>query len=877
MDEVHAESIKQKGSLKIFFGYAAGVGKTYGMLQAARKLRDEGHDVIVGYIEPHTRPETNALLAGLEILPPKINKYFNLTTNEFDLDAALKRQPEYICIDELAHTNPSDFLHPKRYMDVEDLLASGINVLTTVNIQHIESLNDLLYAKIGVQVKETIPNFIFDNADNVELIDIEPEQLIERLIQGKIYQEDKIGQALKHFFTHKNLAVLREMSLMKTAEKLMSENAVDSNGIKEKVIVCISSSPSNPKVIRAAQTLAQAFHAEFTALYIQTSQEQNKETVLANQKLAENLGAKNVTIYAESVPDQIALYAKEVHATKIVIGKTVSPEHLFSKHDTFVDIVNTRLPNTDIYVIPNELNKTSAKKPKFVLNFKLSDFLWSMLALVMATGLGLLFYELNFGESNTIIVYILAIVFISIRVDSYLLGGLCSLFSVLLFDFFFTDPRFTFAAYRSDYPATFLIMLLTSLIIVTLTKAFKKQKNVSVVNSQRLETILYASQKIEGAETSEKAIEFFLGQCALTFRLSFSYLAHGSNKKWTIISKPTDVPLPSFNEHELAMVDLAYEKQQKVGKYSDNLPSAKYSFYPITGKMSDVFGVIAFEPIREMTNFESSLFSTILSILSAQLEKNAILAEKRRTETLFENEKTRSTFLRAVSHDLRTPLTGISGHAELLLRKHDPVEQEAIIQSIYRESKWLEELVQNILSITRLESKPEYQFEMNFVSELIGESTKHANQDIQKRTVRVEISDDFLRMFCDAKLMCQAFINIINNAIEHTTPTDTITISAYTANHLIDINIANTGENIAAEDRNHLFSMFYTTKKQSSDNPRSLGLGLFIAKSIVTAHGGTIEIGDNVPRGVIVKMSFPEHGLSAAESVSIGENNDGKV
>ncbi|MCX5775909.1 MAG: sensor histidine kinase KdpD [Firmicutes bacterium] len=854
MDEVHAELIEQKGSLKIFFGYAAGVGKTYGMLQAARKLRDEGHDVIVGYIEPHTRPETNALLAGLEILPPKINKYFNLTTNEFDLDAALKRQPEYICIDELAHTNPSDFLHPKRYMDVEDLLANGINVLTTVNIQHIESLNDLLFTKIGVQVKETIPNFVFDNADNIELIDIEPEQLIERLIQGKIYQEDKISQALKHFFTHKNLAVLREMSLMKTAEKLMSENVIDENGIKEKVIVCISSSPSNPKVIRAAQTLAQAFHAEFIALYIQTSQEQYKETVLANQKLAENLGAKNVTIYAESVPEQIALYAKEVHATKIVIGKTVSAEHLFSKHDTFVDIVTSRLPNTDIYVIPNEIKKPSIKKPKIAFHFKPSEFLLSILALVLATGLGLLFYLFNFGESNIIIVYILAIVFISIRVDSYLLGGICSFFSVLLFDFFFTEPRFTF------------VMLLTSLIIVSLTKAFKKQKNVSVVNSQRLETILYASQKIEGAETSEKAIECFLGQCALTFHMSFSYLAHGPGKKWTILSKPTDCPLPLFNEHELAIVDLAYEKQQKVGKYSDNLPSAKYSYYPITGKMGDVFGVIAFEPLRQMTNFESSLFSTILSILSAQLEKNAILAEKRRTETLFENEKTRSAFLRAVSHDLRTPLTGISGHAELLLRKHDPVEQEAIIQSIYRESKWLEELVQNILSITRLESKPEYQFEMNFISELIGEAMKHANQDIQKRSVRVEISDDFLRMFCDAKLMCQALINILNNAIEHTTPADVITLSAYSANHLITIAISNTGDNIAAEDRNHLFSMFYTTKKQSNDNPRSLGLGLYIAKSIVTAHGGTIEIGDYAPQGVIVKMNFPEHSLSVAES-----------
>ncbi|MEG2421579.1 MAG: histidine kinase, partial [Oscillospiraceae bacterium] len=416
-----AEETSTRGRLKIFFGYAAGVGKTFAMLSAAHEAKNEGIDVVCGYIEPHTRPETMALVEGLESLPTMAITHKNIVLKELDLDGALRRHPQLLLVDELAHTNPEGCRHRKRYGDIEELLTAGIDVYTTVNVQHIESLNDLVASITGVTVRERVPDSVFDTASQVEVVDIEPDDLIERLNKGKIYREKQAQKALDHFFTRDNLAALREIALRRTADRLNREkehSGEERPRTDEHILICLSSSPSNAKVIRAGARLCEAFHGRFTALFVETPgtrelSEENRKRLRENLRLAEQLGAQIATVYGDDVPAQIAGYASASAVSKIILGRSNNKKSLFRRNKTLVEQLTAAAPSLDIYIIPDTLPPFRKKRAKYTPEpFSLGDALKTVAILALCTVIGALFVSLGFRDTNVITIYILGVLII---------------------------------------------------------------------------------------------------------------------------------------------------------------------------------------------------------------------------------------------------------------------------------------------------------------------------------------------------------------------------------------------------------------------------------------------------------------------------------
>ncbi|MEG1887846.1 MAG: DUF4118 domain-containing protein, partial [Oscillospiraceae bacterium] len=504
LKKIKSETAAEKsGRLKIFFGYAAGVGKTYAMLKAAHAAQKHGIDVVVGYIEPHTRPQTIALLNGLECIETKVVSHGGINIKEFDLDATVKRNPKLVLVDELAHTNADGSRHTKRYQDVDELLKAGIDVYTTVNVQHIESLNDMVASITGVMVRERMPDHVFDNADQVELVDIEPEELIERLNDGKIYKEKQAKRALVNFFSVENLIALREIALRRCADRInkMSEKVrITQNSnyyTDEHILVCLSSSPTNPKIIRTAARMASAFKGRFTALFVETPDfpfmtEEDKNRLRVNMRLAEQLGATIETVYGDDIAVQISEFARFAGISKIVLGRNNAKRRSVFSKASLTEKLTQSAPNLDIYIIPNNsasIFKAKRAQKKYV-HFNLLDFLKSALLLIVATLIGYVFYNLGFSEANIITVYILGVLITSLITTERLYSIISSVLSVLIFNFFFTDPRFTLNAYDSGYPITFLIMFVSAFITSGLAVKIKQHAKQSAETAYRTKILL---------------------------------------------------------------------------------------------------------------------------------------------------------------------------------------------------------------------------------------------------------------------------------------------------------------------------------------------------------------------------------------------------
>ena len=513
------EENHNRGQLHIFFGYAAGVGKTYAMLKAAHAAKHRGTDVVVGYVEPHTRPQTMVLLNGLETLAPKEYQNQEIRLRELDLDAALARNPQLILVDELAHTNAPGCRHEKRYQDVEELLCAGIDVYTTVNVQHIESLNDMVASITGVVVQERIPDKVFDSANRIKLVDIEPQELIERLKEGKIYNQTQAKIAVSNFFSLENLTALREIALRRCADRVnrLSENARIKNNsdyfTDEHILVCLSSSPSNPKIIRTAARMARAFNGSFTALFVETPDfvnisEENKKHLRENIHLAEQLGAAVEAAYGEDIALQISEFARISGVSKIVVGRNNARKRFWIGKPTLTEQLISYAPNLDVYIIPDtSVSRYEAhrqKKKKETLVFP--DVLKSIAVLIAATLIGYLFDYLGFSEANVITVYILGVLVTAVITRRRIYSMISSVLSVIVFNFIFTDPRFTLNAYDSGYPATFLIMLIAAFITSTLAVKIKQHARQSAQTAYRTKILLDINQMLQQAKNKHDVI-----------------------------------------------------------------------------------------------------------------------------------------------------------------------------------------------------------------------------------------------------------------------------------------------------------------------------------------------------------------------------------
>lgn len=872
-------AVRRKGHLKIFFGYAAGVGKTYAMLEAAHQAKKQGVDVVAGYIERHTRPDTLALLDGLEQIPVKNVEYKGIALKEFDLDAALKRRPALLLVDELAHSNAAGCRHAKRYQDVEELLRAGIDVYTTVNVQHLESLNDLVASITHIAVSERIPDSVFDSADQVELVDIEPDDLISRLQSGKVYKKTQAFQALGNFFKKDNLAALREIAMRRTADRLSRKAQKDENETAAKagehILTCLSGAPSNAKVIRTAARMAEAFHSSFTALFVETAETKelkgdNLKRLRDNMRLAEQLGARIATVYGEDPAVQIAEYAKVSGITKIVLGRTNHKTLPFIKNTTLVDRLTDLMEDVDIYIIPDVqplYKKSRALLRKTEQQFRWSDFLKSILIIIAATGVSFAFYELGLREANIIIIYLLGVLLTAIWTNGYLYGILVSLLSVVAFNFFFTIPRFSLAALDPNYPITFFVMLLASCISCSLATRVKRQARQSAQRAYYMELLMSNNQKLQQGRNEKEIIQMAAEQIQVLLNRPILYALMEKERQLNFSVYPpseTDRVMGAMTAEEHGVADWVAGNDKAAGFGTNTLVHAQNLYLPVRGNQ----GIIAVVGVPSkfyppLDAFEKNLMISMLDECGLILERRRLHAEKQAAELDRQREQLRANLLRAISHDLRTPLTSISGNASMLMGSSIALDEDKKLEmyrSIYDDSMWLFNLTETLLSITRIENDT-MRLKMNaeLIDDVFRDALSHIDRQAAEHKISVELEDDMLMADMDARLVIQVIINIVNNAVKYTPKGSEICLSAKKEGKMVCIQIADNGPGISDEAKEHLFDMFYTANAgtTSADSRRGLGLGLSLCKSIIEAHGGTISVSDNKPRGAVFSFTLP--------------------
>ncbi len=866
-----------RGKLKIFFGYAAGVGKTYAMLEAAHAALKAGIDVVIGYIEPHTRPETMALVEGLEEIPNVELPYKNMTLKDFDIDRAMIRHPQLILVDELAHTNSAGMRHKKRYQDIEELLRAGIDVYTTVNVQHLESLNDIVASITGIVVRERIPDDLFDSADQVELVDIEPDELIERLNEGKIYQQKQASKALGNFFLKENLVALREIALRRSADRvnrLVEKNKQRTHKgdyfTEEHILICLSSSPSNAKVIRAASRMARAFNGSFTALYVEKSESlstEDNERLLNNIKLAEQSGARIVTMHGEDIADQISEFAKAAGVSKVVIGRSNNKRRYFFNKQSLVEKLTVLAPNLDVYIIPDYPNTLPHKRNnwKKAIHLSFVDLWKTVVLLVIATLIGAWFYSLGFSDANIITVYILSTVIIAMVTKGRIYSVTSSLLSVLIFNYFFTYPHFTLMAYDKGYPVTFLVMFIASFLISTLTTQVKEQARQSARQAHRTSVLLETSQKLQRMMTYDEILKQTAFQVIKLLNCPVVvYACENKTLKAPIIYSGDS---GAKGEDYLAMDEQAvaqwvFKNNKHAGASTNTLPGAKCLYLAIRSQ-EQVFAVlgIAIKTKDQISSLEKNLLVALLGECALALEKEAATRTKNEIEMQAKQEQLRANLLRSISHDLRSPLTSISGNAGILLNNGeilDEAKKQSLYSDIYDDSIWLINLVENLLAVTRIDNGTmAIHVEPELVEEVCVEALSHISRKSREHEISLDVENEWLMAKMDTRLIVQVLINIVDNAIKYTQIGSKIEIHVRKEKTMVLFEIADNGMGITDEDKSKLFEMFYTANSISGDSRRGLGLGLALCQSIIQAHGGEIGVRDNDPQGTIFYFTLP--------------------
>lgn len=877
LEMIQKETVNSgRGYLKIFFGYAAGVGKTYAMLEAAHIAKQQGIDVVAGYIEPHMRPETLALLDGLEQLPVQNIPYGEIMLREFDLDAALQRKPQLILVDELAHTNVAKCRNEKRYQDVVELLQAGINVYTTINVQHIESLNDIVAAITQITVRERIPDSVFDGADQVEIVDIEPQDLMERLRNGKIYQEQQAQRAMSNFFTLSNLTALREIALRRCADhvKNKSETAGLQEGechTEEHILVCLSSSPSNAKIIRTAARMAQAFQGAFTALFVETPDfkamsQENIKRLRSNIRLAEQLGAKIETVYGTDIPFQIVEFARLSHVSKVVVGRSTAIKgRLFGKQ-TLTERLIASAPYLDIHIIPDSTHHVPYHVRKMKdHHFSAVDCLKSILILFLSSCIGAVFDYVGFNEANIIMVYVLGVLITSVVTQNRMYSLCSSVFSVLVFNFLFTDPRLSLKAYDTGYPVTFFIMFIAAFLTSSLAVKLKEQARQSSLSAYRNKMLFDVNQSLQQAE-DRIAIIYATGEYLNQLLQRDIILYPVENNKLEQaqmfhIATDTEYHADDCSEYEKTVALWVLKNNKHAGATTHTLSNAQYLYLAIriNEKVYGVAGISAKN--HPLDSSEKSMVLSVLGECALALENDKNAREKEEATILAQKEQLRSNLLRAISHDLRTPLTSISGNASNFLSNGDQMDDQTkhqLFMDIYDDSMWLINLVENLLSVSRLEGN---HFHLHFSSELVADVIEEALKHIHRKSVAYHISvhheNEFVLAKMDAKLIIQVMINLVDNAMKYTPSGSNIEIRTKSKEGKVVISVSDNGAGIPDEMKPKVFDMFYSGANRIVDSCRSTGLGLYLCKSIVTAHHGTISVSDSLPHGTTFTFTLP--------------------
>src|SRR5262245_15199170 len=869
---IQAEKEREsRARLKVYLGFAPGVGKTFAMLQNARELADAGDDVVVGWVDTHGRYDTAALLLGLEILPRRHVPYRERELQEFDLDAALARKPGILLLDELAHTNAPGGRHGKRWQDVDELLAAGVEVHTTVNIQHVESLNDVVAQITGVRVRETVPYAIVDRADEVVLVDLQPEELLVRLREGKVYLGEHAERAARGFFRRGNLLALRELALRRAAERVdvdvqayRREHGIAASWpVAERILVCVGAAPASERLVRTAFRIAAGLRAPWVAAWVERPETtrlspQDRAQLDANLRLAETLGASVVRLVGARPSEAILAWARENSVTRIVIGKPTHRRWRDVLFGAFVDEVVRGSGPIDVHVILGDEAPISLRRaPRESEGWGWGGLAVAASLVAAATGLASAGWRF-LALPDVAMLYLLVIVVAAVRwgqVPALAAGAL----SVAAYDFFFIEPFYTFAVSDLRHVLTFATMLVIGLVISTLALRIRRQERAAVQREQRTAALLALSRELESALDEDavakaivKAVHPVLGRGA-------AVLLAGADGGLRPAARAGDVTLEA---PELAVARYALERDEVAGAGTDTLPGARVRCEPLRSG-PDSFGVLVIaagtEP-RGLAHEDRDLSEAFARQGALVLARSRLLEQAKAAAVRARTEELRSSLLSSVSHDLRTPLAAITGAASALRHEAaagDASERAELLDTIAEEAGRLERLLANLLDMTRLESGGlEPKREWFPLDEIVGAVLTRLEKQLAGRDIRSELPPDLPLVFGDPLLLEQLVLNLVENAARHTPPGTPIEIRARAADGALELEIADRGAGIAAGDERRIFEKLQRGVRAGAGG---VGLGLAICRGIAAAHGGSIHAGNRPGGGAVFRLLLPLH------------------
>ncbi|HMH88871.1 MAG TPA: two-component system sensor histidine kinase KdpD [Steroidobacteraceae bacterium] len=879
--KVNRQELKaRRGKLRIYFGSSAGVGKTYAMLIAARKLVSEGRTVLVGVAETHGRAETAALLEGLEVLPPKSVVYRGKMLVEFDLDAALARRPQLILIDELAHSNVSGMRHPKRWQDVDELLAAGIDVFSTLNVQHLESLNDVVGGITNVRVSETIPDKVFDAADEVVLVDIPADELLARLKAGKVYVAQQAEHAAHHFFRKGNLMALRELALRRTADRV--EGDVQAYRVDQSIesvwktatalLTCVGPDAAAQCVVRSAARLAGQLNTEWHAIYVETPNLQRlspvkREKILANLNLAQQLGATTAVIAHADIAESIIAYARKNNLSKIVIGRD-PVRRLWPWQRSSGQKLALLAPDIDLIEIGRAENRSRTTEESARLSAlpdvefdqrrkaKRLRYLWAALACAAVTLIStpLTTY---FDRSNIVAIFILTVVLVGVRLGRGP-AALAAVLSVCGFDFFFVPPRFSFAVSDVQYLLTFLIMLAVGLIAGQLTAGLRFQARVASHREERAGSLYEIARDLSGAVEVEQVVRISDESIQRTFRASAALLLPDADGR--LMAANTAATPHAGLAVEIGTAQWAFDRGQPAGFGTDTLPGSEVLYIPLRAptKARGVLAVKAHNRRLLRIPEQRQLLDTFAALIAIALERVHYVGVAQDALLQMESERLRNSLLAALSHDLRTPLTVLVGLAESLARTMPELSnvQMETAQAIQDEAHRMSTLVSNLLDMARIESgEVTLNLQWQPLEEVVGAALEAARGMLHRHTVVVQFPRELPLIKVDAVLIERVLVNLLENVSKYTPPGSTVTLSAQVITDHLSVSVADNGPGLPAGREEAVFQKF-TRGERESATP-GVGLGLAICRAIIESHQGKISSAQRPGGGAVFTFTLP--------------------
>ncbi|MDR6445712.1 two-component system sensor histidine kinase KdpD [Paraburkholderia terricola] len=883
------EEKRQRGKLKIFFGASAGVGKTYAMLQAARRRHDEGADVVVGIAETHGRGETAALLAGLDVLPLAQIDYRGRTLGEFDLDAALARKPQLILVDELAHSNVRGARHLKRWQDVYELLDAGIDVYTTVNVQHLESLNDVIGQITGIRVWETVPDRVFDRADEVTLVDLPAEELLDRMRDGKVYLPQQAERAVRNFFRKGNLIALRELALRRTADRVdaqMREYRADRSieriwQARERLLVCVGPGPEAPMLVRAAARLAASLKADWIAVYVETPALQRlpdarRERTLNALKLAAELGAETATLAAADAATALIGYAQARNVSKLVAGASVRAGWLRRLRRPFGERIAEHAGELDLTLIRASSERDGGEQRRLLTTTANAwrDALSAArerrsppraygFALAICAAITLLSSQLSghIDLTNLVMLYLLGVIFTAVKLGRGP-GVMQSFMSVAAFDFFFVPPRMSLSVSDTQYLLTFFGMLLTSLVISHLTSSLRREASVARRREQRTGAMYAMARELAAALTTEQIVEIGSRHVSEVFGARVAMLLPDSADK--VKQKIEDPDAAMLLDGEMLDSDVGqwvYDQQKPAGHGTDTLPAAAALYLPLKAPMR-TRGVlaVALRDERELNVPEQQrMLDAFAAQIALALERVHYVDIARDALVNMESERLRNSLLSAISHDLRTPLTTIVGFSSMLAQSRDTRADthadtgadtragarpdDDLVEAIHEEALRMTGIVTNLLDMARLQAGSlQLNQQWTLLEETVGAALRACKRVLAEHPVQVKLAADLPLLHLDAVLMERLFSNLFENAAKYTPPHTPLTIGAQRLDadgqSFVRVTVDDNGPGLPAGMEARVFEKFTRGEKESAKP--GIGLGLAICRAIVEAHGGTI-------------------------------------